>query len=193
MSSDEYYSDSKYLSHGQDYGSQSCMLPAGYPAYPLPAAAYQPGAPGPLRIASGNSTAYPSQNSSGYQYQPQEYRGGYQQPPPPYYQHPASPTPAQSPYSYLYPPQPQIAYPQDTDQDVQTSQDPNDRGVLGALAGGGAGAYAGHQANHGLLGAMGGAIAGSLAGNAMKKHSSHEKVDEEKEKKSESRWGVLPA
>ncbi|KAL4995438.1 CVNH domain-containing protein [Aspergillus recurvatus] len=196
MSSEEYYSGSKYPSHGQDYGSQSCMPPAGYSAYPSPAAAYPPGPPGLPSIASGNSTAYPQQNSSGYQYQPQEYYGGYQQPPPPYYQHPASPAPAQSPYSHLYQPQPplqpqqpQTTYPQGTDQDVQTNQDPNDRGVLGALAGGAAGAYAGHQVHHGVLGTIGGAIAGSLAEDAMKKYSSHGKVDEEKEKKSKSRWG----
>ncbi|KAL5049462.1 CVNH domain-containing protein [Aspergillus fruticulosus] len=194
MSSEEYYSDTKRPSHGQDYGSQSCMPPAGYPAYTPLAAAYPPGPPGPPSIASGNDAAYPQQNSSGYQYQPQEYCGIYQQSPPPYYQHPASPAAVQSPYSYLYPPQPQPqqpqpAYPQGTDQDVQTNQDSNDRGVLGALAGGAAGAYAGHQVNHGVLGTIGGAIAGSLAEDAMKKHSSHEKVDEKKEKKSKSRWG----
>ncbi|KAL4819795.1 CVNH domain-containing protein [Aspergillus spinulosporus] len=159
------------------------MPPAGYPAYPPASAAC---------LASVTDMAYASQNNSGYQYQLQEYYGGYQQPPPPYYQHPESPAPApaQAPYSYLYPPpqqqQPQPAYPQHTGQEVHARQDHNDRGVLGAITGGATGAYAGHQANHGVLGTIGGAIAGSLVEDAMKKHSSHGKVDKKKEKKS---WG----
>lgn len=178
MSSQEYYSDSQYPGHGQGYGNQGPMPPAGYPAYP-PASTAWP--------APANDTAYSSQTSSGYQY-PQEYYGGYQQPPPPYYQHPESPAPAQAPYSYPYPPQQeQPIYPQHTDQDVHARQDHNGRGVVGALTGGAAGAYAGHQVNHGVLGTIGGAIAGSLAEDAMKNHSSHGKVDKKKEKKS---WGL---
>ncbi|RDW92875.1 putative glutamine-serine-proline rich protein [Aspergillus mulundensis] len=190
MASEEYYRDSKYLSqgHGQGYGSQSPIPPAGYPACP---AAYLAG-PQEHR----NDAAYPPQNSSGYQYPPQEYYGGYQ-PPPPYHDYPTSQTPGQAPYQFAYPSQPQQpphpqqpkpTYPQDTPQGGQGQpQDPNERGVLGALAGGAAGAYAGHQVNHGILGTIGGAIVGSLGEDAIKQHSgSHEK----KEKKSKSKWGL---
>ncbi|KAL4773411.1 hypothetical protein BDW60DRAFT_206220 [Aspergillus nidulans var. acristatus] len=132
MSSQEYYSDSKYPGHGQCYGNQGTMPSAGYPAYP-PASAAWP--------APASDTAYSSQTSSGYQYQPQEYYGGYQQPPPPYYQHPESPAPAQAPYSCLYPAQqqPQPTYLHHSEQEVHAHQDHNDRGVLGALTGRAAG------------------------------------------------------
>lgn len=45
-----------------------------------------------------------------------------------------------------------------------------DRGLMGALAGGAAGAYGGHKVHHGFLGTIGGAIAGSLAEDAYKNH-----------------------
>ncbi|KAL4737280.1 hypothetical protein BDV11DRAFT_172086 [Aspergillus similis] len=143
MSAQEYYSDSQYPGHGPGYGNQGPMPPAGYPAYSPAAAAFPP---------SANNIAYSSHNGSGYQYQPQEYYGGYQQ------------TPASQQQ------QPQQTYPRVTDQDVHANQDHNDRGALRALAGGAAGAYAGHQVNHGVLGTIGGAIAGSLAEDAIKKH-----------------------
>ena len=44
--------------------------------------------------------------------------------------------------------------------------DPNatqDRGLMGALAGGAMGAYGGHKVGHGFLGAIGGGIAGSVS------------------------------
>ncbi|KIW14929.1 hypothetical protein PV08_07716 [Exophiala spinifera] len=44
-----------------------------------------------------------------------------------------------------------------------------DRGLMGAMAGGAAGAWGGHKAGHGFLGAIGGAIAGSLAEDYAKK------------------------
>ncbi|KAL4745105.1 CVNH domain-containing protein [Aspergillus terricola var. indicus] len=181
MSSQEYYSDSKYNGYGQGYGNQDPMPSAGNPAYPPAAAACLPPA---------SDTANSSRNSSGYQYQPQEYYGGYQQPPPPYYQHPESPAPAQAPYLHLHPPllqQPQPASPQVTGQDVHAHQGHNDRGVLGALAGGAAGAYAGHQVSHVVLGTIEGAIAGSFAEDAKKKHSSHGKVDKKKKNKKKKK------
>ncbi|KAL4904375.1 CVNH domain-containing protein [Aspergillus multicolor] len=184
MASEEYYRDTKYPSQGQGhgYGSQSPMPPAGYPACP---AAYFAGPQDPR-----NNAAYPPQNGSGYQYPPQEYYGGYQQPPPPYHDYPPSQTPGQAPYQYAHSPQPQQpqqhqpTYPQDAPQSGPGQpQDPNERGFMGALAGGAAGAYAGHQVNHGVLGTLGGAIVGSLGQDAIKQH--HEK----KEKKSKSKWG----
>jgi len=52
------------------------------------------------------------------------------------------------------------------------AQDSNsqDRGFMGAAAGGAVGAYGGHKVNHGFLGTIGGAITGSLAQDALKKH-----------------------
>lgn len=52
------------------------------------------------------------------------------------------------------------------------AQDPNsqDRGFMGAVAGGAVGAYGGHKVNHGFLGTIGGAITGSLTEDALKKH-----------------------
>lgn len=177
MSSQEYYEDNKYPNHG----NQSPMPP--YSQYP-PYSAY-PGASNP-NIPPGHSTGYSPQN--GYQYQPQDYYGEYQQqqPPPPYYQHqhqqPAVPVPAQPPYPYSYPP-PQSEYPTYA---APGTEAPNDRGALGAIAGGAAGAYAGHQVHHGVLGTIGGAITGSLAEDAMK-HKNHEKRDKKEKKKS--KWG----
>ncbi|KAI1777985.1 carbohydrate-binding module family 50 protein [Hypoxylon cercidicola] len=51
-----------------------------------------------------------------------------------------------------------------------------DRGVMGALAGGAAGAYGGHKMGHGIIGAIGGAFAG---------HKVEEFVHDRKEKKEE--------
>lgn len=76
------------------------------------------------------------------------------------------------------------AYPQTARQ----SSDPNapnydpsappmteqDRGLLGAMAGGAGGAFLGHKAGHGFLGTIGGAIMGSIAEDmAKKKKGSH--------------------
>lgn len=58
-----------------------------------------------------------------------------------------------------------------------------DRGVLGALAGGAAGAYAGHKVNHGFLGALGGAFAGHKLQDAIHDHNKQKK-DEKKQSHS---------
>ncbi|KKY32486.1 putative glutamine-serine-proline rich [Diaporthe ampelina] len=58
-----------------------------------------------------------------------------------------------------------------------------DRGVMGALAGGAAGAWAGHRVNHGLLGALGGAFAGHKLQDAFHDHTKH-KNDEHKQSHS---------
>ncbi|KAL4939835.1 CVNH domain-containing protein [Aspergillus oleicola] len=190
MSSEEYYSDNKYPS--SSHGGHS----------PSPYAAYHP--------KQGEYSGYPPQNAGlgpgGYPYPPESYYGGYQayqqQPPPPYYQHPASPPPpGHSPnphqYNYGYPPQQGYQYPTEgistpglAPQAEPQAQDANtnDRGALGALAGGAAGAYAGHQVHHGVLGTIGGAIAGSLAEDTLKAHNKPEKVKKEKKEKK-SKWG----
>lgn len=49
----------------------------------------------------------------------------------------------------------------------------DDRGVLGALAGGATGAWAGHKVNHGFLGALGGAFAGHKLQDAVSDHKKH--------------------
>merc|ERR1711939_768524 len=53
-----------------------------------------------------------------------------------------------------------------------------DRGLLGAMAGGAGGAFLGHKAGHGFLGTIGGAIMGSIAEDMAKK-----------KKKGSSSWG----
>ncbi|KAG6368608.1 hypothetical protein INS49_002821 [Diaporthe citri] len=58
-----------------------------------------------------------------------------------------------------------------------------DRGVMGALAGGAAGAYAGHKVNHGFLGALGGAFAGHKLQDAIHDHNKQKK-DEYKQSHS---------
>ncbi|KAL5340659.1 CVNH domain-containing protein [Aspergillus crustosus] len=171
MSSEEYYADNKYPIHGP--GSPS-PVPSYHPDYP----------PATAPPAAGSEAGYPPQ--SGYQ-SPNTYYGGYHQqaygPPPSYYQqysqrHP--PYPAQYPNAYQYSLS-QPAYPGGQAASENQISSSNDRGALGALAGGAAGAYAGHQVHHGVLGTIGGAIAGSLAEDALK-HTN--KPDEKKEKKS---------
>ena len=49
-------------------------------------------------------------------------------------------------------------------------QTDEERGVMGALAGGLAGGYAGHKVHHGLLGTLGGAYAGHKLEEAYKQH-----------------------
>ncbi|PPJ52562.1 hypothetical protein CBER1_11023 [Cercospora berteroae] len=50
-----------------------------------------------------------------------------------------------------------------------------DRGLVGALAGGAAGAYGGHKMNHGVIGTIGGAVAGSMLEDAYKKKGKKDK------------------
>jgi hypothetical protein len=64
------------------------------------------------------------------------------------------------------------------ESDVQADpNDPNaqDRGLMGAVAGGALGAYGGHKVHHGFLGAVAGAITGSVAEDAYKKHKKDKK------------------
>ncbi|KAL4795010.1 CVNH domain-containing protein [Aspergillus venezuelensis] len=186
MSSEEYYNDPKYPGDGSH--SQSS---APYAAYHPEQATYALHMP--LQPVSG---------PDGYQLPPESYYGGYQtyqqQPPPPYYQHPAPQPPRQPPYQYNYGYPPQQVYQYSTEGThspapqngaESETQDPNERGALGALAGGAAGAIAGHQVHHGVLGTIGGAIAGSLAEDALKAHNKPEKKDKKEKKEKKSRWG----
>ena len=105
-------------------------------------------------------------------------QGGYAQAYPPQ-QYPLSGSPSNRPTSY--PPNaeeearkydtPSSAAPTPSQTDEPTTEE--DRGVLGALAGGAAGAYGGHKLHHGFLGALGGAYAGHKLEQAYDHHSHH--------------------
>ncbi|KAF3764748.1 CNVH-domain-containing protein [Cryphonectria parasitica EP155] len=66
------------------------------------------------------------------------------------------------------------------------SNSEEDRGVMGALAGGAAGAWAGHKVHHGFLGALGGAFAGHKLQDAVQDHNKHKKDEEKYHKHSPS-------
>lgn len=64
---------------------------------------------------------------------------------------------------------------------MQNRAPAEDRGVLGALAGGATGAWAGHKVNHGFMGALSGAFAGHKLQDAIGDHK-----DKKKHKKTHS-------
>lgn len=143
----------------QQYGQQ------GYPEYVPPSQAnYSPygGSPPPAGYGYDNQ----SQNQYG------------------------SPPASQQPYHHqapVYPPGPPIPtqYAAPADRNYQGQNYPSagtapteDRGVMGALAGGATGAWAGHKVNHGFIGALGGAFAGHKLQDAVgdrKKKNKHTK------------------
>ncbi|KAI6794494.1 hypothetical protein KC363_g7352 [Hortaea werneckii] len=149
--------------------------------------------------ASGSAQSYYGSNDQAYQQYPPSY-GGYgseQQhyqtgPPPPMYggQQYAPQDHSQYGGPPSYPPY--NAPTADSDVDAFKSHyeqpygpvDPSssqpaaeDRGVMGALAGGAAGAYGGHKMKHGFLGGIGGAVAGSMLEDAYKKKSKKDKKE----------------
>ncbi|KAH8680668.1 CVNH domain-containing protein [Xylariales sp. PMI_506] len=63
---------------------------------------------------------------------------------------------------------------------------PEDRGFMGALAGGAAGGFAGHKVNHGVLGAMAGAFAGHKLEDAYKDHKKPGKLSSRRSSSSSS-------
>jgi hypothetical protein len=65
-------------------------------------------------------------------------------------------------------------------------QTEEDRGLMGALAGGAAGAYGGHKMHHGFLGGIGGAVAGSMLEDAYKKKHKKEKKPKKSRRGSHS-------
>lgn len=102
----------------------------------------------------------PPSPQPGYQQQNQYYQGG------------AAGNQGGEAASYLN------QHPQSPPQGGPNGGPPEDeRGVMGALAGGAAGAWAGHKVHHGFLGAMGGAFAGHKLQDAI---SDHRKESEQK-------------
>ncbi|CRG89102.1 hypothetical protein PISL3812_06137 [Talaromyces islandicus] len=125
------------------------------------------------------------------QYETQPYPT--QSPCPPYQQgqyNSPEPYPPYPPYyapreTYPYPPQHQAYLQQPPAYNAgPAAEAPDERGLLGAVAGGATGAFAGHQVHHGVLGAIGGAITGSVAEDAIKKHKK-----DKKERKEKKKWG----
>jgi len=94
-----------------------------------------------------------SQGGYGQAYAPQQYPP-FSSPPnePPYY-----PPRAEDEARQYGTPSSTAPIPSQTNEPPATNED---RGVLGAVAGGAAGAYAGHKMHHGFLGGLGGAYAG---------------------------------
>lgn len=70
---------------------------------------------------------------------------------------------------------------QDFRQPQINPQNDNDRGVMGALAGGALGAYGGHQVHHGVIGAVGGAVLGSKLEDHYKDDAKQKKKKSKKE------------
>ncbi|PLB34775.1 putative glutamine-serine-proline rich protein [Aspergillus candidus] len=134
---------------------------------------------------SWESTPRPFHNQQ--QPEPPRYYGGSPPPGSPYQnqQNQQGQPPQSYPSSYQgrnnnnnnhdgYPPRPTSA-----------SQNPQDdeRGLMGAVAGGAGGAWAGHQVNHGILGTIGGALTGSVAEDAIKKQREKKHKEEEEERR----------
>jgi len=106
-------------------------------------------------------------------------------------QYPSGPYPQQQQPSYYNHVNDSNANPQDRPSNTPNPSSPppvpphpnsteEERGVMGALAGGAAGAYAGHKMGHGFMGAAGGAFAGHKLEDAWKHHHQQQKHDEQK-------------
>ncbi|RMZ89025.1 hypothetical protein DV736_g3744, partial [Chaetothyriales sp. CBS 134916] len=156
--------------YGQGYGYEQ----QGYNNSQPPQHGYNQGPPEYHQYANQNPSQPSDQYNQGQGYPQQQYGGGYED----------------KRGESTYPPskgqvgdQPhQSTYPSEGYNPGGVAQDPNsgvanDRGLLGAVAGGAAGAYGGHKVHHGFLGAIGGAIAGSLAEDAIKKHKQEKKYE----------------
>ncbi|ETS82926.1 hypothetical protein PFICI_04802 [Pestalotiopsis fici W106-1] len=183
--------------YGAPYGSPQpphSPQPGGYYPPQQPQYADHPASPPP-------AGQYPHSPGHGYHGSPQGQRPymGYQPSEPLQssspYQAPSQPQYAQSPRplsSQGYPPvvkqefgspgqvPAQALYPGATPQSEQ------DRGVMGALAGGAAGAFAGHKVNHGFLGALGGAFAGHKLQDAYSDHKKHSRPSSRRSSSSSS-------
>lgn len=158
------------------YGSPGGPPPS-YNQYAQPSYAQYP-PPSQPGYAGHRSPSYDSQQP------PQGY--GYNAPAQQQY---ASPPPSHSPYQQEPPYHPPGPPPQGAQgaaasylNEGQPGPRPegDDRGVMGALAGGAAGAWAGHKVNHGFLGALGGAFAGHKLQDAIHDHSEHKKDEHKK-------------
>jgi len=113
---------------------------------------------------------YPPQQYGQQQYPLQQYNQQYQ-------------APAQGPYGAPGPANVTPHYPPpqggDANEEYAPPEGPpptrppqteEERGILGAIAGGAAGGYAGHKLHHGFLGTLGGAYAGHKLEEAYKEH-----------------------
>jgi len=132
-----------------------------------------------------NYTGSPDSTYLGSAYPHQQYsppaQGPYGGPPPPLdskpnYQHQGAYTPTSQPQG-VYPPfsqsqggYPPVSQPQGGYPPEAQSQTDEERGVMGALAGGAAGGFAGHKMHHGIIGTLGGAYAGHKIEDELKKH-----------------------
>ncbi len=132
---------------------------------------------------SNYNNQYPS---GGFSYSYQSYPVDYQAQP--YYKDARG-----SQDQYSYPQQQQFGTndsyygsQQPTQPGAAGPQQENDRGLLGAVAGGAAGAWGGHKAGHGFLGSIGGAIVGSLTEDYAKKHHKQGKQNKHHHKQQQN-------
>ncbi|KAI9655270.1 MAG: hypothetical protein M1821_005417 [Bathelium mastoideum] len=119
----------------------------------------QPQGGAPPMDPSGQYPGYYGSNNQSYGQQEFNQPGGYdynQQ----HQQHQQQQQQNQPPYTGFPP----------TDPGFNPEQHSEDRGVMGALAGGAAGAYGGHKMHHGVLGGLAGAYAGHKLEDAVKEH-----------------------
>lgn len=149
--------------------------------------------------SQGPHSSHYQQSQYQEQQQPPHYGGAYENnqhqqfPQHPNYAGPANPSydqqyrgqtypqnAPQPPHNYLNAPYGQPSHPQYGAPQPGTEED---RGLMGALAGGAAGGFAGHKMNHGILGTLGGAVAGSMLEDKLKKEKKHKKPKKEKKHK----------
>ncbi|KAL1879174.1 hypothetical protein Daus18300_001753 [Diaporthe australafricana] len=156
------------------------------PGGPPPSYEHQYGQPSYAPYSPPSQPSYTGHNSNSYTSQQPPQGHGYSAPAQHQY---ASPPASHSPYQQEPPYQPPGPQSQGGYGAAASYMNPDgpgnrpegeDRGVLGALAGGAAGAWAGHKANHGFLGALGGAFAGHKLQDAVNDHNKHKK-DEHKQ------------
>jgi hypothetical protein len=177
-----------------------------YDAPQQPSSYGSPGGPPPsynqYALPSNSPYAHVSQNDYAAPPSPYEQQHQHMQPPhgspysaPAQQQYASPPLPSHSPYQYQQEPSrhPQSPPSQGTYGEAASYLTPGqpgapagdqDRGLMGALAGGAAGAFAGHKVNHGFLGALGGAFAGHKLQDAISDHNKQKK--EEKKQQSHS-------
>jgi len=192
-SQDQYHGQQQqqqqqYQQHQQQQYQQHQASQSGYPQQNY-------GAPPVQQYGYGSNSTYnqgvpppfpqPSHGTSQYQQNPSEHQySGYQvgQPPAGYNNHPNDSTGYPSQYGQHQTGE-QVGYGRPGQTNPQSEED---RGLMGALAGGAMGGYGGHQINHGFLGTIGGAIAGSKIEDHYKKGDKKNKKKKEKKHGSRS-------
>ncbi|KAI1875099.1 uncharacterized protein JN550_002528 [Neoarthrinium moseri] len=162
---------------GSHYGPFPGPPPHQHPQYGPPQPQYADSPP--------PAGQYPPSPGYGYGYTGQHQAQPYHPPSSPY-QPPAQPQYAATPPApHGYPPEIKHEY-SPTPPMGQPLQTEEQRGLMGALAGGAAGAFAGHKVNHGLLGALGGAFAGHKLQDAYKDHKKHSRPSSRRSSSSSS-------